>query len=179
MMLMVIISTVSCINNNRKDNKANEPKETGKWEFEKNTDEFGDVTNNYYIRVIGEGQFSNSATTNSDMSALLYYNQGQIIFRFVEYNLYVVKGEEDFYMRIKDSSGEIHEIRCYNTKNGNIHPCDLTEMMTILNKGGIMSVSTKMGKYSESTYIFKIDVSGFDKAKELLLNGQVPVGTDT
>lgn len=113
------------------------------------------------------------------MSALLYYNQGQIIFRFVEYNLYVVKGEEDFYMRIKDSSGEIHEIRCYNTKNGNIHPCDLTEMMTILNKGGIMSVSTKMGKYSESTYIFKIDVSGFDKAKELLLNGQVPVGTDT
>lgn len=55
MMLMVIISTVSCINNNRKDNKANEPKETGKWEFEKNTDEFGDVTNNYYIRVIGEG----------------------------------------------------------------------------------------------------------------------------
>lgn len=152
------------------------PTGTGLWELHSYIDEFRKETGSKFILLVGNGVFSNSATTASEMTALLYFDKSSVTFRFIEYNSSLVKDEGLVIMKIKDSEGVIHDnMFFYNTESGNITPSALfndkeyNEMLEIVKKGGIISVVAECGTYSTSRYVFEMDVTGFEKAIEYTL----------
>lgn len=144
------------------------PTGTGFWELGYYVDEFGDDTPNRFLRIASKGVFSNSATTGSRMTAYLIVDRKNISFRFVEYDDHVVKDDETCQMKIKDSYGNVHEITLYNSRDGQMTTYLSSEVKDILMQGGKITISAEMGKYSKSTYLFKMDVSGYDKAYEFI-----------
>lgn len=145
------------------------PTGTGFWEICAYRDEFGDTTSEKYLRIGGKGYFSNSATTGSRMTAYLFVDQNSFNFRFIEYDSHVVKDDETCYMKIKDSDGDVHEFTLFNSKNGQMTSSYSDyKIREILKKGGVITVSAEMGKYSKSQYLFKMDVTGYDKAYEFI-----------
>lgn len=146
------------------------PTGTGSWSISTYKDEFGEATSEKFLRIGGKGHFSNSATTGSRMTAYLFVDRNSFGFRFIEYDSHVVKDEEACYMKIKDSYGDVHEFTLYNSKSGQMtsYYSDY-KMREILKKGGKITVSAEMGKYSKSQYLFKMDVTGYDKAYEFII----------
>ena len=144
------------------------PTGTGFWELGNYIDEFGEETPNRYLRLGGKGVFSNSATTGSRMTAYLIVDRNNIAFRFVEYDSHVVKDDETCEMKIKDSYGDVHEITLYNSRDGQMTTFSNETVKEILKKGGKITCSAEIGKYSKSKYLFKMDVSGYDNAYEFI-----------
>ena len=144
------------------------PTNTGFWELGNYIDEFGEETPNRYLRRGGKGVFSNSATTGSRMTAYLVVDRKNITFRFVEYDDHVVKDDESCEMKIKDSYGDVHEITLYNSRDGQMTTFSDEKVKDILKKGGKITCSAEMGKYSKSKYLFKMDVSGYEEAYEFI-----------
>lgn len=145
------------------------PTGTGFWEVSAYKDEFGEDTSSRYLRIGGKGYFSNSATTGSRATVYLFVDRNSFGFRFIEYDSHVVKDDETCYMKIKDAEGDVHNFTLFNSKNGQMtsYYSDY-EMKQILKKGGKITISAEMGKYSKSQYLFKIDVTGYDKAYEFI-----------
>lgn len=144
------------------------PTKTGFWELGNYVDEFGEKTSNRYLRLGGKGVFSNSATTGSRMTAYLVVDRKNVTFRFVEYDDHIVKDDESCEMKIKDSYGDIHEITLYNSRDGQMTTFSDEKVKDILKKGGKITCSAEMGKYSKSKYLFKMDVSGYEEAYEFI-----------
>lgn len=146
------------------------PTGTGFWEVYSYKDEFGDESFDKYLVLTGKGSFSNSATTGSKMTSYLYIDSKDIAFRFVEYDSHVVKDEETYHLKIKDSEGEIHTFYAENTNKGqiNIRSYNIKDFKAILQKGGIIAVSAETEEYSKSKYLFRMDVTGYENAKEYI-----------
>lgn len=144
------------------------PTGTGFWQLGSYIDEFGEETSNKYLRIGGRGVFSNSATTGSRMTAYLIVDRKDVFFRFVEYDTNIVKGDETCDMKIKDSYGDVHKVTFYNSRDGQMTTFSGYTIKEILKKGGKITVSAEMGNYSKSKYLFKMDVSGYDKAYEFI-----------
>lgn len=151
------------------------PTGTGSWEMKSYKDEFGEEGASKYLVLMGSGVFSNSATTDSEMSAVLFMDKsGDFSFRLIEYNSSVVKSGDWYDYRIKDSEGEVHEMTLYNgEESGQMSSMSSEDKKTIkkiLNKGGIITVSVREREaYSTpDTYLFKLDVTGYSKAASFL-----------
>lgn len=144
------------------------PTNTGFWELGNYVDEFGEETSNRYLRLGGKGVFSNTATTGSRMTAYLIVDRKNVTFRFVEYDDHVVKDDESCEMKIKDSTGDVHEVTLYNSRDGQMTTFSNETIKDILKKGGKITCSAEMGKYSKSKYLFKMDVSGYEQAYEFI-----------
>lgn len=140
------------------------PTNTGYWELGYYVDEFGEETSTGYIRLGGKGVFSNSATTNSRMTAILLVDRKNVTFRFIEYDSHLVKNDGTCYMKIKDSYGDVHEVTFYNSNDGALTTYSDETIKEILKKGGLITISATMGEYTKSTYLFKMDVSGYEEA---------------
>lgn len=148
--------------------EINMPTGTGFWQLGSYVDEFGDETPNKYLRLGGKGVFSNSATTGSRMTAFLVVDRKDVSFRFIEYDSYIVKNDETCKMKIKDSEGDVHEVEFYNSRDGQMSTYYDYTIKEILKKGGKITISAEMGNYSRSKYLFKMDVSGYEKAYEFI-----------
>lgn len=151
------------------------PTGTGSWEMKSYKDEFGEEGASKYLVLMGSGVFSNSATTNSKMTAVLFLEKtGDFSFKLIEYSSSVVKSDDSYDYRIKDSEGEVHEMTLYNgEESGQMSSwsSDNKETMKkILNKGGVITVSVReRHAYSTpDTYLFKLDVTGYNKAASFL-----------
>ena len=151
------------------------PTGTGSWEMKSYKDEFGEAGAIKYLSLIGSGVFSNSATTNSEMTAFLFIDKtGEFSFKFIEYNSSVVKSNDSYDYRIKDSTGEIYEMVLYNDETTGQMSSGLSEnkeiMKKILDKGGIITVfARERHAYSTpDTYLFKLDITGYKKAASFL-----------
>lgn len=151
------------------------PTGTGSWEMKSYKDEFGEEGASKYLVLMGSGVFSNSATTNSKMTAVLFMEKtGDFSFKLIEYSSSVVKSDDSYDYRIKDSEGEVHEMTLYNgEESGQMSSwsSDNKETMKkILNKGGVITVSVReRHAYSTpDTYLFKLDVTGYNKAASFL-----------
>ena len=146
------------------------PTGTGNWELKYYTDDFGDLTPDRYLVLYGRGTFSNSATTNSNMSAYLFVDKTGISMRLVEYSSSVVKDNDYCSLKVKDSDGIIYNWGLYNTRSGYMYFSGnaKNDMYEILNKGGEVSLHGTMGRYVISDYTFKFDVTGYEKAAKLL-----------
>ena len=145
---------------------------TGKWELKYYRDEFGEYGNNSYLVLTGTGVFSNSATTNSEMSAILFVDKSSISLRLVEYRSSVVKDDDFFNLKVKSSDGNITQFELYNTTDGYMYFTDsnylgqrYTNMLNILkNEGTIRCSGIMSNKYSSSSYTFSFNIDGFNEA---------------
>ena len=148
---------------------------TGYWGLNNFSDDFGEKSAEKYIALKGKGVFSNSATTRSEMSACLFADGNLFSFKFVEYNFSTVTSEDKFKFKIKDSTGKVHEMTLQNTYTGQMMSIDKKDHETlteILKKGGVITISAEeVGKYYstlKSTYVFKMDVTGYTNALKYL-----------
>ena len=123
---------------------------------------------------MGSGVFSNSATTNSKMTAILFMDKDDFSFKLIEYDSSVAKNDHSFTYRIKDADGDIYEMILYNSKlSGQMSswsPEYMEKMEEILSKGGIITVAVReRNAYSTpDTYLFMLNVDGYKKAKTFL-----------
>lgn len=118
------------------------PTGTGSWKMKSYKDEFGEEGASKYLVLMGSGVFSNSATTNSEMTAVLFMEKnGDFSFKLIEYSSLVVKSDDSYEYKIKDSEGDVHEMILYNSKESGQMSSWLSEnketMKKILNKGGV------------------------------------------
>ncbi len=150
------------------------PTGTGSWELKAFKDEFGEEGSEKYLLLRGKGVFSNSATTNSNMTAFFYAQEGGYGFKLVEYNSHVVKSDDSYQYRIKDSTGDVYEMTLFNSEtSGQMNvwlPSDMSKLEEILTKGGIITVSVReRNAYSTpDTYLFKLNVSGYTEAVKFI-----------
>ena len=150
------------------------PMGTGSWMLKCFLDEFGEQTSHKYLFLLGSGLFSNSYTTNSNLTAGLFIDDGNFSFKLVEYDSYVVKTNESYIYRIKDSIGDVYEMRLRNDNtSGQMSSNDYDDYLTmknILAKGGIITVSVKEinAFFTPDTYLFKMNVTGYNNAKTYL-----------
>lgn len=86
------------------------------WEKKYYVDEFDQPTDNYYICTVLDGTFSNSATTNDYMNAVLFIDDNGLKIRLVEYGSKYVKGYrsdgELYIATVLMPSGEKVKMRC-------------------------------------------------------------------
>ncbi|MBR1687143.1 MAG: hypothetical protein IJ710_01245 [Prevotella sp.] len=149
------------------------PTGTGSWELMAYKDEFGEKGSQKYLLLMGNGIFSNSATTNSKMTAILYMDKNDFSFKLIEYNSSVVKNSHSYTYRIKDAEGGIYEMTLYNSNSSgqmSVLGIRFKDMEAILSKGGIITVAVRE-RYAYSTpdtYLFKLNVEGYTKAKTFL-----------
>lgn len=150
------------------------PTGTGSWELRAYQDEFGEKGTQKYLLLMGSGVFSNSATTNSNMTAILYMDKDDFSFKLIEYDSSVVKSDDSYRYRIKDSDGDVYEMTLYNSDSsgqmGSLESENMKKMEEILAKGGTITVSViERNAYSTpDTYLFKLNVEGYAKAKSFL-----------
>lgn len=155
--------------------KISVPTKTGAWELKHFSDSFGDETGDKYLVLTGDGVFSNSATSNSKLHAIFFIDKNSFSFRLFEYGSSPVKDDDAPYMtRIKDSKGEIHDFRLFNTgQSGQIGAYsaydaisseNYNKMIEILKKGGEITVLMNYNDYGQSDYRFKLNVDGFENA---------------
>ena len=162
-------------NSKGKDFSIPVPTGTGGWELLAYVNEFGEESNNKFLLIEGEGVFSNSATTGSEMRAYLYVEkEGYFAFKLIEYKSSIVKSSNAYSYHIKDSQGEVYEMTLYNSNSSgrmlSLRNSDKATMLKILNNSGVITVSVKeLDSYgTPDTYLFKMDVTGFDKAFQYL-----------
>ena len=150
------------------------PTGTGSWELRAYQDEFGENGSQKYLLLMGSGVFSNSATTNSRMTAILYMDKDNFSFKLIEYDSSVAKNDHSFSYRIKDVDGDVYEMTLYNSDSSGQMSAWGTEhfkkMEEILSKGGVITVAVReRNAYSTpDTYLFKLNVDGYAKAKTFL-----------
>ncbi len=150
------------------------PTGTGSWELETYEDEFGEKGSQKYLLLMGSGVFSNSATTNSRMTAILYMDKDDFSFKLIEYDSSIAKNDNSFRYRIKDSDGDVYEMTLYNSDSSGQMSTWSSEhfkkMEDILSKGGVITVAVReINAYSTpDTYLFKLNVDGYTKAKTFL-----------
>lgn len=99
--------------------------ETFSWRIDNYVDEFGDPTDKEFIRCASLGSFSNTATSDSDLSVIVYYDMAEEVFSFrlLEYgDRHATYFEnEDCIIKIKDPDGAIHEGMLFGTApNGDL-----------------------------------------------------------
>ena len=153
------------------DVKISVPTQTGAWKLKNYSDDFGEPTENKYLVLMGDGVFSNSATSNSQLRVVFFIDGDSFSFRLFEYGSSPVKDDDRVYTtRVKDSEGVVHDFRLWNSgQSGQIGPMSLSsedynKMLDILKKGGEIIVTMKYSSYSDSDYRFKLDVDGFANA---------------
>lgn len=148
----------------------------GQWELKYYKDEFGEYSNNKYLVLVGTGVFSNSATTNSEMSAILFVDKTSVSMRLVEYSSLVVKDDDKFNLKIKDNDGSVTRFEMYNSESGYMYFTNSSyfgqrynNIITILDKEGIIRCNGIMSNsYSSSSYTFSFDLNGYKEAMKYI-----------
>lgn len=149
------------------------PMGTGLWELDVYNDEFGEPTNDKYLRLTGKGNFSNSGATGESLRVHLFVDKDGMNFRFIEYDSSVVKETGFCFLKIKDAKGEVHNLTFHCSDDGYILPYSeevAEELKKIVEMEGVMSVNAEIpSEYSSgSTYQFKLNLDGYAKAMSLL-----------
>lgn len=138
------------------------------WEIGEFVDEFKKPTGEKYVSIdVYDGAFSNSATTDSTLYAIVQVTKDDIGIMLWEYGSNLVKGIFDYNqysITVLDQSGKKHYLTG-TLYEGNtriyIDSAYEAEMLDILVKGGEISFYLEDSKYSVSTYLFSVNCNGF------------------
>ena len=132
----------------------------GIWELGYYVDDFGEKTEKGYIFTQIFGNFSNSATTNSDLKIHFIIDENNIRIQLFEYaRNHPVKGEGEIKFKVKDKNDEVHEIHASNGRNGytEIYSFDDKKLREILMLGGkVQFIGQTTGRGTPSIYNFTI-----------------------
>lgn len=168
LLLFLVIPLISCKKNNTKDKEKIET--TGIWNVYEYKDEFDESTGIYFAAKSENGKFSNSATTNSILTAYIMVEEFDAKIKLFEYDRFLVKDEGEIRFRIKDSNGDITNIRFYNDKtSGSITPiedADKEKFRELLEKEGELKFSREVLNHTQSEYKFVINTENLTQALE-------------
>lgn len=150
------------------------PNKTGSWILEYYNDEFGNKTDSKFLILRGKGQFSNSATIGSDLTAMLLVDNNSIRFMLLEYGDNPVQESDYPIMYVNTADGNSYEWDMHSSKNGYLSFSSWRdkkaeeELKKLLSKGGKIYFKTRIGEYSSSSYAFILDGTGYDYALKYL-----------
>ena len=137
------------------------------WELGEFTDEFNQPTGKKYIGSECVGTFSNSATTNSKLTAYIQIDSTQIGIMLWEYGSMLVKGiyssGEDFNITILDENGTKYYYSTTLYKNSSriyFNSSDRTEIINLIRNNDSLQIYIKSAKFT-SSYLFTLDTTGF------------------
>ena len=135
------------------------------WDEREDEDEFGDKTGESYKYMITEdGVFSNSATTNSQLTGLFMVRNNSLDIGIVEYGSSPAKSYKHTFelVKIKQPNGNIVEIkRVYFSKNGalSFEKKQFKEIKKTLSlKGDYTMIFKRSGGFSPSRYRLKFSM---------------------
>ena len=147
----------------------------GIWVVRNYVDEFGEKSKEKCVGGLFFGQFSNSATENSDLAAKFVIDKSDIYIQLYEYmghNPVKAGIEEGYNIKVRTGDNEIIELTASNYSDKlTFSYYDSKKLREILLKGGeIKFVIIEDTKYTKSSYRFTIkDASGLNNAmKELI-----------
>ena len=138
-----------------------------KWKVGEYTDEFKQPTGKKYMSVDSYGTFSNSATTNSTLYAILQIDKDNIGIMMWEYGNYLLKGTfdyENYDITILDEKGTKYYFDGIIYKSGTrvyFDDSDREAVLQLLRNNNTLKIYLKSTKYSISTYLFTVETSGF------------------
>lgn len=141
-------------------------------------DEFKQPTKEGYVKTSSyiNGTFSNSATTNSNLSVILAADEEYISFFLYEYGSYLVKNSSSRYSEaydiiMKTASGKKYDLtgRIYPGGDRIVVDSDYKNtVLSALKSGGTVSFYIEQSDYTTSKYLFTVNTSNFAaKYKEL------------
>jgi len=151
----------------------------GCWILKAYTDEFDMPTGRYFIVSDAfTGKFSNSATTNSELTALVFYqdfsdtHEEFAMIRMLEYGKYRVKNSysktEYYDVAVMDCDGQKYYLDGYipsDAEGVRLTDSDAQTLKSILMKGGTVRFAISESDNSLNKYSFVINnASGFDEA---------------
>ncbi|MCM1439495.1 MAG: hypothetical protein NC131_09905 [Roseburia sp.] len=156
------------------------------WQIGNYVDEFGEPTGRKYVyTTIEGGTFSNSATQNSQLTAIVEPFRvanisgdtvGGVTFRLLEYGKHPAKGKGVLNISVKDNDGHVIKGLGYNDNRGTvtIEPNAVTgfngdTIFSMLKAGGHVMFSIETAKAPYSTYKFSIiNAEGLMEAIEVV-----------
>lgn len=154
----------------------------GIWETDYYIDQFQQpVDGEWYIRntTLAEGTFSNSATTNSELSVIMTYDyHGYVCFILFEYGSNQVKNvwDTDTYSIImRTPDGIDHDMKGYLYENADRIMLDdsyASEVITALSGEGDISFFLQSGDFGTTSYLFTISASNFAEEYNKNINPQ-------
>lgn len=150
------------------------PPQPKTWQIGNYVDEFGEPTGHKYVYATAEGgTFSNSATQNSNLTAIIepfravnIYGDtvGGVTFRLLEYGKHPAKGKGVLNISVKDNAGNVIKGLGYNDNRGmiTIEPNDNfclngDTIFSMLKAGGRVMFSMETAKAPYSSYKFSIN----------------------
>lgn len=143
----------------------------GKWKLKYFVDEFNEKTKAGYIELRDvDGTFSNSATDNSKLTAILLVtdkNEVQIFLK--EYGSSLVKSYSyESYTIFTLHNGVKKGFNGYMTSDRVVVE-DSQKFLDVIKQGGRIKIYIKeAGRYASSTYLFEMDFTNLDKAMKKL-----------
>lgn len=152
------------------------PYEKGDWEIADYVDDFGDEDGGHFLALIGNGVFSNTATTNSPLTVILSFDgrRNMFSFKLMEYNKTIIRDRNFYTYKIKDSTGRYGtvDLRCNDNGQMNLTLEKDSAAFTMMLKGvlrdGVMSFDVKRQSDLANDYMFKLNVTGFNEAVKSL-----------
>lgn len=174
--IVIAILWVIPTGNSQKTDSAN-------WCVKEYLNEFDRPTGEYYVEGVFEGYFNNSATTRSPLTVEVQIQpDSTVMLKFWEYNSHLAKSEDYFFIYGYDGEGNyyrLEEMESYAINQSGIFydknrwisdGQGYNEMFNkgiiweMLDKEGVSNIVVKVGKYSTTEYIVKINTAGLKSA---------------
>ncbi len=150
-----------------------EPKEIH-WKKAFYIDEFGDLTDEWYLSGVFHGTFSNSATSGSDLVAAFYFDQNldsatfdNFRIRLIEYSKHIANlsrySEDEITIKVKTPDA-VYECNPYYIEGDDLYikRGDKIFAPIIDNLNSNTEISILVETLSGSRYTFKIDGNGLE-----------------
>ena len=148
------------------------------WEIDYYVDDFGDPTDDAYIRGVFSGTFSNTATSNSSLTVVVFYDpdEAAFSFRLLEYDrvraTYSGSEEDAIAFKFKTPDGTVHEGSLAGiAPNGDLYLYggnDTDTAITRMINAALIKITLDDGgevrciaEFSNSKYTFTVDGNGF------------------
>lgn len=124
-------------------------------------DEFGDKTGIFRLGAVCTGEFSNTATTDSELGAVVFVDDKNTCYLTIyEYMSYQVSFyRDDLIFSVKDGKGEKTSFTV-KTSGSSSKFVDCNKLIPLLKKEGILKVVIKKGT---TTYKFSVDATNFNE----------------
>lgn len=147
-------------------------------------DEFGDRTGKEYAYIVLQGTFSNSATTDSELTATIMVDWDSIEFNLLQYGSSKVINsfnKPTYTVRVKDGNDEVYTFTGrYNKDTCRICVYNLQgqsdQLRSILLKGGKIRFSITDDNFPSTKYNFAINNAGQTQLKSALHIPSLVVG---
>lgn len=150
------------------------------WEVNYYNDEFGDPNpsaGSYIVRVVEGGSFSNSATTNSNLSVIIfaegYKNNIITSIKLIEYGSNIVKeySTTPYIIKIKDDYGDVYTIKTRITEGTDImYDFNSTIHNLMLNNKKLKFFIEEETNGYPSTYKFSFSTGNYSKVISKIKN---------